>query len=94
MESIITSGEHLIKYDDDESETLNLNDEEWGYEQPSNLQAAFGSVITLQSNEQEVLSDMLEVFGNSSYMRHHTQAFDQAPLINSYAAEEKMFYPM
>ena len=32
---------------------------------------------------------MFDKFGNLSFLRHETQAFDQAPMVNSYDDEDK-----
>lgn len=45
----------------------------------------------LESNEQKVLSDMVEAFGNKPFPRNHVQAFDQSAMVNSYRKEEEKF---
>lgn len=34
---------------------------------------------------------MFDVLGNRSFLRHHAQGFDQAPMVNAYREEEKKF---
>lgn len=48
--------------------------------------------MTLPSNEQEMLSEMFTDLGNRSFLRHHAQDFDQAPLIKVFEAEKQMFF--
>lgn len=92
IDSTNDTGQHVITYDDDEVETLSLADKDWRYTPSGTLQSWTGNIMTtLQSNKQNVLGEMLTVFGNRLFQPHHTQAFDQTPLIKAYEAEEKMF---
>lgn len=92
VNSIDPNGSHVIHYDDDEIETLNLSNESWKFVSTNSVVAsttAFNRV--LESNEQEVLGDIFESFGNRSFLRYQAQSFDQAVLYNSYKKEESDF---
>lgn len=83
-------GTRDVHYDDDDFEVLNLDTENWKLETTASaLQAGFE--YTLHSNEQDVLSNMVDKLGHKPFLRHHAQAFDQAPLINAYRKEEDNF---
>lgn len=69
-----------------------MKDEYWRYDQSDNLQVSQNNgITTLTSNEQEVLSEIFTAFGHRPFLRHHTQAFHQAPIINAYEIEERNF---
>ena len=74
VNSIESNGFRVIQYDDNDIETLNLNDEKWDFELPTTLNSAYSGFSTaLKSNEEEVLSDMVEALGNRPFLRHHAQ---------------------
>lgn len=67
-----------------------LVSEDCRFEQPTTLQANRGDIrSTLKRNEQEVMSEMFDSFGNGAFLRHHAQEFDKAPLINAYRNEDE-----
>lgn len=88
VQSVSPDGDHSVHYDDNNAETLDLSEEQWPFEPTTDaMECGFGT--SLQSNEHEFLSDMLEVFGNQSFLRRSTQAFDHASLINAYHTRKR-----
>lgn len=84
MYSVDNSGQHVVKYDDDDVEALNLNNQELKFIQRHTRKSLAGiDMVTLPSNEQELLSDMFTALGNKAFLRHTTQCFHQAPLIKA-----------
>ena len=45
-------------------------------------------MIELANSEGDVLSTMLEHFGNKSFLKHQAQGFEQFPLVIAYRKEE------
>lgn len=86
------SGQHIIKYNDDDQEFLKFDEEEWRFDQPNTLQtSSINLITTISSNLQDVLSQIFTAFGNCAFLRYHTQLFDQAPLVKAYEAEKNVF---
>lgn len=86
------NGQHVIKYDDEDVETLTLANEDWWFEHSSTFHASkMWFITTLESNEWEIPSEMFEGLGNHSSLRYQTQTFGQAPLIKAYKEEEQKF---
>ena len=81
-----------IHYDDRDKECLDMTTEKWNF---TNAVSASSSVLSLglhlTSTESEVLSSMVEKFGNKPFLKHHAQDFDQYPLINACKEEEGTF---
>ena len=90
VQSVESDGIRVVHYDDDDVEKLNLSTENWKYDATVSASTS-GFSNTLQSNEQEVLSDMLSALGNRSFLRHQAQAFDQSVIVNAYNKEEENF---
>lgn len=79
-----------MQYDDGDQETLGLDNEDRLFEQPTTLNCNTTDFAgNLQSNEQDVLSDMFEALANRAFFRHDAQAFVRLPLINSYHSRER-----
>lgn len=47
--------------------------------------------LTLESSEQETLSEMYTAFGNRPFLQHQAKAFEQSPLVNAYRKVEVKF---
>lgn len=82
-----------IHYDNGDIEAnVDMTVAQWNY---SDTIAANSSTVSadlaVSSTEQKVLSAMNEHFGNKPFMKHQAQGFEQYPLVNSYAIEEKTF---
>lgn len=92
VSQITESGEHVINYDDDDVETLTLSNETWRFKpSQSSLNAALGNFCTLPSDEQRILKEIMDVFGNKPFMGHQAQGFEQFPIVNAYRKEEDEF---
>lgn len=89
--SIEDDGRCTIEYDDEVRETLNMVDEVWRFEQQSVNASTLGVIKTLTSNEQEVLSSMMEQLGQRPFLLHHAQGFEQSVLHNAYEREEQKY---
>lgn len=88
----IEDGISTILYEDGEIEVLNMSDETWKYQEDKDTVAsASSSTLELQSNEQEILSQLSKFFGNKPFLRFQCQGFEQFPLINAYRKEEVQF---
>ena len=77
----VEHNKHVISYDDGDKEELVLSDETWRA-----LPALNSSIIPgkkLKSNEQTVLAQMLDTFGNKSFLRQQAQGFEQAVIVRS-----------
>ena len=86
------NGNLTINYEDGETECLNMTEEEWKY--TNTINASSSNITTnleVTCTEQEVLKNMVEHFGNKSFLKHKAQGFDQFSLVNSYKAEEENF---
>lgn len=82
-----------IHYDNGDIEAnVDMTAAQWNY---SDTIAANSSTVSadlaVSSTEQKVLSAMNEHFGNKPFMKHQARGFEQYPLVNSYAIEEKTF---
>lgn len=75
-------GRHVILYDDADVEIINLANEQWRY--ANTALAHVGRFVTLPSNEQRVLAELMKTFGNKPFMFHHAQGFEQSPLVKAY----------
>lgn len=51
----------------------------------------YGFDMTLESNQQTVLSESLNVFGNSLFLRHGVQPLEQLVIVSLYNVEKKRF---
>lgn len=78
--------QHVIVYDDAEVKTLNMANERWRY--ALSAHALVGPLSALSSDEQRVLRELTEFFGNKPFLRHQFQAFGQFSLVN----EENEFF--
>lgn len=88
--SSVENNVHHINYEDGDAESLKLEDEEWRFGATLSSSSVFTG-HSLISNEQHVLSLMLETLGNKSFMRHHAQGFQQAVLYKAYQEQELEF---
>ena len=93
-------GNYMVLYDDEETETVKITDEQWRYEADvpqenlgtDTLQGGALEVVkTLTSNHQEVIQSMMDKLGQRPFMYHHAQGFDQSAMIKSYDAEEEKY---
>lgn len=66
-----------------------MSNQQWCFD--TNAHAHIGCLESLPSDEQSILRQIFNLFGNRSFMRHHAQAFDQFVIANAYAAEEAEF---
>lgn len=69
-------------FDGDDVKTLNLENKQCWYEGTAKA-TRWGFDLSLDNNEQAVLSEMFTVLGNRSFMRINAQGFDHAPLLKS-----------
>lgn len=69
-------GKCLITYDDDDTETLNMDHETWRFEQSSLQASSLQIQKVLKSNEQEVIRSMTDSLGQRPFMWHHAQGFE------------------
>ena len=98
-------GQVTILYDDGETERLNMDNEDWDYEdQQSTVSASSGAIRESastgdSSTEAPLVTDtepielkkLLEHFGNKSFLKHQAQGFEQYVIVNAYNAEEENF---
>ena len=81
-----------IHYDDGDEECLDISQEKWKF---ANALAASSSALPEQlcvtSKGGDVLSSVVDHFGNKPFLKHHAQGFDQYPLFNAYKLEEETF---
>lgn len=78
--SRVVDNQHTIQYDDGDEERLNLESEEWRWnDSANNITEAHA---TLPRNSQETLNSLLETFGSKDFMRHQAQEFEQSELVN------------
>lgn len=84
---------HLnIHYDDGGKECLDMTKEVWKYtESLSASSSTLTPELELKCAESDVLSSMVDYFGNKPFFRHQVQGFDQYVLFNSYQTEEETF---
>ena len=88
--AISETGQHVISYDDGDTETLTMGDETWRFT-PTMTASLIHSLPSLESNEQEALKPIFDFFGNKPFLRHQAQGFDQAVLENAFQSELKSF---
>lgn len=86
---ITTNGKHVIKYDNDDVETLTMSTEIWRYQ--SGPSALAGQLTALTSIEERVLKELMKVFGKKPFLLQHAHEFEQFPISNAHAAEESEF---
>lgn len=73
---VTKDGEHVVVYDDAYIETVNMAEEVWRYEPAQSMNANTVLLeITLYSNEQLVLKELMATFGYKPFMWHHVQEF-------------------
>ena len=81
-----------VHYDDGEKECLDMSAETWKLTTTVSANSGTTSSRTsLLSTEKDVLTSMLQNFGNKPFLKHEAQGFDQFPLFNSYRTEEESF---
>lgn len=68
-----------------------MENETWRFEQSLDSVPS-GFSLSLERNEQEVLSDVDDVLGYRPFHRHQCQAFDQWLIISSYIEDEKIIF--
>lgn len=78
-----------MNYEDGDYETFCLANEEWRME--NTFTTILSSLHTLQSNESNVLQNMISVIGNPPFLLHQAQEFPRYVLMNKYDAEEREF---
>lgn len=71
---------HTILYNDEEKETVQLEDEMYSVLHASS--ASF-SILQLSSNAREVLFFMLNSSGKKPILRHHAQGFDHSVILRA-----------
>lgn len=84
-------GNVKIHYQDGDVENLDLTNETWKYTETSTANSAQPTVMSVETQEPEVLNDMLQHFGNKQFMLHQAQGFPQFPLVNAFNMEEDIF---
>ena len=72
---ITTDGNHVVNYDDGDSETLELTNEQWRH--ANALSANVTQFNHLESEQPEILRKLMETFGNKPFLLHHAQGFPQ-----------------
>ena len=92
VESEENDGRINVKYDDGDTECLDITKEVWKFNDSlTSSSSSFSNMLQVTSTENSVLSSMLEHFGNKPFMRHQAQGFEQFALVNAYKAEEETF---
>lgn len=87
--SVTSDGNHVVNYDDGETETLDLESEVW---KPVEVMSAqFSGFPSVASNSPDVLRSIMETLGQKPFMLHHAQGFPQYVITNAYEAEELVF---
>ena len=76
---------HSINYDDGDQETLNLNNGTWRPPDRSSSSSVYAGP-KIQSNEQDVLTDIMDAVGNKSFMKQHVEGYQQPVFIMAYQA--------
>lgn len=84
---------HTIHYEDADIEHVNMENEQWTYQNTVDNGIANGNStsLTVDSNENEVLKELFGFFENKPFLKHHSQGFQQFPLVNAYKKEEEQF---
>ena len=91
VKEVLQDGRHVIEYDESDKETLNLDNENWKF--LHSLESnAIELLATLPSNEQEILSEMMDVLGQKPFLFHHAQGFDQSVMLKAYQLEQEKYF--
>lgn len=89
VRQIDSNGYHVLMYNDGDVDTLILMGELWrqirGQTTSNVLRASLN--ISLTSNEQYILSDMMDTFGNKAFSKQHAREFDQYAIVNAHREE-------
>ena len=91
VSELTDNGSHVISYDDGDTESLIMSDETWRFQSSLANASTISSMPTICSNEQEILSKILDTFGNKPFLLRKAQAFDQHVIRNVYLQEESGF---
>ena len=88
----VSDGMHHVAYDDGDTETLNISSETWRFtDRDSHAKNAVASLVELSSAEQNDLKDLLEHFGNKSFLGYMAEGFPSYLMQNAYFDEENSF---
>lgn len=86
FEEITTDDKHTVQYDDGDSETLDINGEQWRY---INLLSAKVSYLPrFESEKPKVLKEILNYIGDKPFLFQHVQRFPQHVIYETYKQEE------
>lgn len=83
ISEITDSCQNVLTYDDGDTESLQINNEQWRFFSTISGSKIY-SLPALESNEEQQLQKVFEYFGNKPFLRHHAQGFDSALLENAY----------
>lgn len=90
-ETVTDNGKHTINYDEDDVKTLELENENWKFNNSVNGLKAGTSKFNMspKSREQKSLSEMFSDLGKRSSLQNQAQTFDQLALVNACRKEEE-----
>lgn len=87
---ITNEGKHVVTYDNDDVETLNILDESWRFISYEIIHTNTAE-LELRFYEPMVLKPQLPTFGNEPFKSHHAQGLQQHALLIVYKREEDVF---
>lgn len=88
----IEDDQKTIHYDEGDVEKQSMQSEIWIYRNYHNNELVENpSSLQVVSNEDQVLQDFVELFGNKAILKHESQGFQQFPLLNTHEKEEEHF---
>lgn len=93
VHAISQDGQLVVLYDDEVAEPWDLQKEHWQFSSAASIVNTHpsGFTLSLQSNVQDVLSEMYIALGNRPFLQHQAQAFEQSPLVIAYRREEEKY---
>lgn len=88
---IARSNQFNIQYDDDDTEVLNLQNEEWKLDENILSGNNINVLSSLSSSEAQSIQNIMEGLSKKPFLLHHGQRYEQYPLINAHKREEDDF---
>lgn len=82
--------QHRLKYDDRDTESLNLKEGTWRYEKGFSSSSVY-PWKHLESNSNQVTSKRFKALCSKNFIPHHVQGFEKALIIDTYDVEEREF---
>ena len=68
VSEINVNGGHVISYDDGDTESLIMSNETWRFRSSVANESTVSAILTICSNEQEILSKILDTFGKKLFL--------------------------